>query len=104
MQPGRLGVDVEALRGIGAEVRAAAGVLRDAVTAAGAGLAPPARPGSAASAAAHAAREAWLTELRLLTDETAAFGDGLTEAASGYETTDGDNAGDLRRGGHPVPR
>jgi hypothetical protein len=104
MQAGLLGVDVEALRDTGAEVTAAAGVLRDAVTAAGPGLVPDGQPGSAAAVAAQTAEKAWLADLRRFTDQLTAFGASLTQAARDYQATDQAGADQLRRGGYQVPR
>ncbi|GAA4601052.1 hypothetical protein BJY16_003744 [Actinoplanes octamycinicus] len=88
-----LGVDIEALRGIGAEVGAAATTLRKLPAQ---GLAPAPRPGSSAAVAAQAAAKAWLADLRRLTADVTGFGARLTDAARDLETTDRENAGDLR--------
>lgn len=104
MQPAQLGVDVDALGGVGTEVAAAATTLRDTVRTAGTGLAPPAGSGSAAAVAAQAAEQAWLADLRRLTAQVEAFGTHLTEAARDYRATDQAGADGLRRGGSQVPR
>ncbi|MFI1990120.1 hypothetical protein [Actinoplanes sp. NPDC020271] len=98
MQPGRLRVDVEALRETGTEVTGPAGIPRDAVKTAGFGFAPATQPGSAAVTAAQAAETVWLADLRVLTDQVAAFGISLNAAVRNYQTNDRASADELRRG------
>jgi uncharacterized protein YukE len=102
VQPGGFEVDVEQLRGIGARVAQTATALRSTVKAAGSGLAPPSRPGSAAAAAAQAAEKVWLADLQRLTGQIDEYGKSLTTAANAYRATDQANAHVLRRSGAQV--
>ena len=99
MPPEELEVDVEAVRGVGKAVTHAGGTLREAVTAAGSGLAPPPAPNSAAGAAAAKADDLWLAALQRLVGRIGEFGTGLTTAAQDYRATDQENADDIRRSG-----
>ncbi|GIE77500.1 hypothetical protein Aph02nite_34500 [Actinoplanes philippinensis] len=99
MQPGRLGVDVVALRTLGADVAAAAATLRECATASGSGLAPAAQTGSAAGTAALAAEQAWSVGLERLTVRVQQLSRKMTEAADTYQATDQAGADELRRSG-----
>ncbi|MEU8656580.1 type VII secretion target [Actinoplanes philippinensis] len=99
MQPGRLGVDVVALRTLGSDVAGAAATLRECVTASGSGLAPAAQPGSAAGTAAQAAEKAWSASLERITARVQQLGRKMTEAADTYQVTDQAGADELRRSG-----
>ncbi|GLW32522.1 type VII secretion target [Actinoplanes regularis] len=104
MHPSGLEVDVEALRGVGRDVAEAAATLREAMKAAGSGLAPAPRPGSAAGAAAQKAEKAWLADLRRLTGQADEYGRSLTTAAQTYRATDQAGADELRRSGSGADR
>ncbi|MEV4640397.1 type VII secretion target [Actinoplanes sp. NPDC049548] len=104
MQPGGFEVDVEALRGIGRNVVRVAETLREAVKAAGSGLAPAGQSGSAAAAAAQAAEKVWLADLRRLTAQVEECGKSLVTAAHDYRGTDEANAHGVRRSGAGLGR
>ncbi|MEU4164800.1 type VII secretion target [Actinoplanes sp. NPDC026670] len=99
MQPGNLEVDVEVLRGVGRSIADVAATLRENVTAAGSGLAPAARPGSAAGAAAQEAQQVWMAAMQGLSGRVEEYGNSLTTAAQNYRATDEANADGLRRSG-----
>jgi uncharacterized protein YukE len=99
MQPGNLEVDVEVLRGVGQDVADVAETLRETVKGAGSGLAPAARAGSAAGAAAQEAQQVWLAALQGLSGRVEEYGKSLTTAAQDYRATDEANADGLRRSG-----
>lgn len=102
MQPGRLKVDVVALRGMGTVVADAGATLRETVKATGPGLSPTADPGSAAGTAAQAAATAWLASLRRLASEVEQLSRSMTGAADSYQTTDQAGADEIRPGGSAV--
>ncbi|GAB1690759.1 hypothetical protein KRM28CT15_25620 [Krasilnikovia sp. M28-CT-15] len=104
MQPGGFEVDVEALRGIGKSVAGVAATLREAVKAAGSGLAPTGLSGSAAAAAAQAAEKVWHADLRRLTGQVDDCGKSLVSAAQEYRATDEANAHKLHRSGAGLGR
>jgi uncharacterized protein YukE len=99
MQPGQLGVEVDTLKALGAEVAGAAATLRATVKATGPGLAPPTVAGSSATVAAQAAQKAWSADLDRLTASLAELGRKMAAAAETYRVTDEAGADDLRRGG-----
>ncbi|MEV0898573.1 type VII secretion target [Actinoplanes sp. NPDC049802] len=101
MHPGQLGVDVVALRVMGADVTGAAATLRGAVRATGSGLAPAVQPGCSAGAAAQAAEKAWVADLERLTARLDQLGRRMSEAADTYRATDQAGADELRRSGPP---
>lgn len=88
MQPGQLGIDVVALRVMGADVTGAAATLREAMRAAGSGTAPATQPGTAAGLAARAADKAWSAALDRLTARVERLGRKMTDAADSYQVTD----------------
>lgn len=102
MQPGQLGVDVVSLRVMGTDVAGAAATLREAMKAAGPGLAPAAQSGSSAEAAARAAETAWSASVSRLTVRMDRLGRKMTDAADSYQGTDQAGADELRRSGSPV--
>jgi hypothetical protein len=104
MQPGLLGVDVEALRVMGVDVAEAGATLRQTVKAAESGLAPAVQPNSAASTAAQAAEQAWLAALSRLTGQVDQLGGNMTKAAQSYQATDQAGADGLRRSGTVAAR
>ena len=104
MQPGQLGVDVVALRVMGSDVAGAAVTLREAMKAAGSGLAPAARSGSSAEAAAQVAEAAWSASLGRLTDRVQRLSRTMTDAAGRYQVTDQAGAEELLRSGSQVVR
>ncbi|GIE91587.1 type VII secretion target [Actinoplanes regularis] len=104
MQPTQLEVDVQALRGIGTEVTAAATTLRNTAKNAEAGLAPTPQAGSEAARAAQSAAMAWLADLHRLTNDVDSFGARLTKAARDYRATDHTNADGLQGSQYRVPR
>ncbi|GIE79327.1 hypothetical protein Aph02nite_52770 [Actinoplanes philippinensis] len=96
MQPSQLGVDVVALRIMGSDVAAAAVTLRQAVKAAGAGLAPAGQPGSAAGTAARAAETAWMATMDRITARVDRLGRKMTGAADSYQGADQAGADEFR--------
>lgn len=104
VQAGDFEVDVEALRGIGRNVAGVAEALREAVRAAGYGLAPAGPSGSAAAAAARAAEKVWLADLRRLTGEVDKCGKSLVTAARDYRASDEASAHGVRRSGAGLGR
>jgi uncharacterized protein YukE len=104
MQPGQLGVDVVALRAMGADVTSAAATLREAMQATGPGLAPAAQPGAAAGSAAMAADKAWSAALDRMITRVERLGRKMADAADSYQVTDQAGADGLRRSGSQVIR
>ncbi len=98
MHPG-FAVDVDALEGVGAQVEAAAAMLRESVRVAGAGLVPLSPSGSVAVVAVWGAERAWLVELRRLVEELEGFGADLSASAREYRAADEVNADGLRQMG-----
>ncbi|GGR52256.1 hypothetical protein GCM10010168_83800 [Actinoplanes ianthinogenes] len=80
----------------------AAATMKNAVKAAGSGLAPAPRPVSTATTAAQAAQKAWLADLRRLTGQADEYGTSLITSARTYRATDQSNAHELRSSGAGV--